>query len=76
MPTPGMSANSLALTVNGAARQAPPGATVADLLRELDLNPRFLAVERNGRVVPRGEHSECPLADGDALEIVTLVGGG
>jgi sulfur carrier protein len=67
---------SITITLNGAPRHVPPGTTVAELLRELDLNPRFLAVERNFGVVPRAEHGKCRLEEGDRLEIVTLVGGG
>jgi sulfur carrier protein len=38
---------------------------------------RYVAVERNGDVVPRDRHSTTPLADGDRIErAVTLVGGG
>ena len=64
------------VTVNGAAREIAPATTLAELLRALELNPRFLAVERNLEVVPRTEHDACVLRDGDELEIVTLVGGG
>jgi sulfur carrier protein len=64
------------LTVNGKPRQAPDGATVSELLAGMDLAGRRVAVERNGRVVPRGEHETTALADGDVLEVVTLVGGG
>jgi sulfur carrier protein len=40
------------------------------------MQPRYLAVERNFELVPRGNHAECVLHEGDQLEIVTLVGGG
>ena len=62
--------------VNGESRDIPSGTTVARLLDELRMQPRFLAVERNFELVPRGRHPECVLEDGDKLEIVTLVGGG
>jgi sulfur carrier protein len=61
--------------VNGEEREVPADATVAALIRALGLAER-VAVERNGRLVPRGEHERTRLADGDRLEIVTLVGGG
>jgi thiamine biosynthesis protein ThiS len=35
-----------------------------------------VAVERNLQIVPRARHGETALADGDRLEVVTLVGGG
>ena len=64
------------LSVNGESRTVAAGCTVADLLAELQLDPRVLAVERNLELVPRRQHAETPLAAGDRLEIVTLVGGG
>lgn len=62
--------------LNGALRPLPTGGTVLALLQELQLDPRYLAVERNREVVPRARHGETHLQPGDAVEIVTLVGGG
>jgi sulfur carrier protein len=64
------------IEVNGEAREIESGTTVARLIEALKMQPRFLAVERNFELVPRARHAECVLADGDQLEIVTLVGGG
>jgi sulfur carrier protein len=64
------------ITVNGEEHAISEGATVASLLAKLDRNVKFCAVERNSELVPRAEHSRCLLAEGDRLEIVTLVGGG
>ena len=64
------------LTVNGEDRELADGTTVADLLAELGLDPRTLAVERNLELVPRGQHAQTQLAAGDRVEVVTLVGGG
>jgi len=35
-----------------------------------------VAVELNGEVLRQGQHPEIRLRDGDALEVVTFVGGG
>jgi sulfur carrier protein len=64
------------LMINGQARQAAEGATVASLLAELGLAGKPVAVEVNLDLVPAARHAEHRLADGDRLEIVTLVGGG
>jgi len=50
--------------------------TIAELLAQLGLADRPVAVERNASVVPKRHHADTPLADGDRLELVTLVGGG
>ena len=62
--------------VNGEARVLPDGATVETLLAALAIDRRRLAVERNLEIVPRAAHATTPLAEGDRVEIVTMVGGG
>ena len=64
------------VSVNGALRQCPPGATVAALVDALALAGKRIAVERNGAIVPRSGWAEATLTDGDRLEIVGAVGGG
>ncbi len=62
--------------VNGQTRILANTCTVARLLEELNLAGQPCAVEINASVVPKGEHSERALREGDTVEIVTLVGGG
>ena len=64
------------IRVNDEPREMPEGATVADLLEALDIRVKHVAVERNLELVPRAEHATAQLAEGDQLEVVTLVGGG
>jgi thiamine biosynthesis protein ThiS len=64
------------IIVNGQARETPTLLCVAELLALMKLDPRFLAVERNRELVPRSQHADCRLEEGDEIEIVTLVGGG
>ncbi|WP_346017085.1 sulfur carrier protein ThiS [Pseudenhygromyxa sp. WMMC2535] len=64
------------IVLNGEPRTTRDGQTVAELLAELDLDPRQVAVERNRDIVPRAEHGKTVLSEGDALEVVTFVGGG
>jgi len=64
------------ITVNGDPHQIAAGATVAELLEQLDAQPRRVAVEVNLQIVPRAQHADQKLDDGDRVEIVTLVGGG
>ena len=67
----------LVITVNGEPRTLPAGAaTVADLIREMRLEGKRIAVERNGEIVPRSRYAETRLAERDKLEIVGAVGGG
>jgi len=66
----------IAVAVNGKRRQLPGQFTVAQLLAQIDVSGKRVAVERNGDLVPRSLHASTLLADGDRLEIVVAVGGG
>ncbi len=63
-------------TVNGEPRTLAEATTIEALLGELGLGDRPCAVEVNRRVIPRAEHPRHPLAEGDSIEIVSMVGGG
>ncbi|HCH95668.1 MAG: sulfur carrier protein ThiS [Erythrobacter sp.] len=65
----------ISLTVNGDTRRTA-ASTIAELVRELDLDPAKVAVERNGTIAPRSELAAIGIADDDTLEIVHFVGGG
>ena len=71
-----MSDGVLSVRVNGEPRELAAGTTVEALVAELGLKPGRFAVEIDGVVVPKSEHGERRLAGGEALEIVTFVGGG
>jgi sulfur carrier protein len=64
------------IIVNDQPRSVAQGITVADLLDELGLTGKFIAVEVNLELVPRQQRADRQLAGGDRVEIVTLVGGG
>lgn len=64
------------INVNGEEHLIEGEPTVADLVDRLGLSSKPCAIERNRMVVPRAEHAQTELADGDQIEIVTLVGGG
>lgn len=64
------------LMVNGSPLEAQAGITVLQLLESLKLKSERVAVELNAEVVKRANHGSTVLRAGDALEIVTFVGGG
>ncbi len=63
------------LQVNGEERQVE-ATTVSELIAELGLDARKVAIERNLAIVPRSLHGATPLSDEDRIEIVQFVGGG
>jgi sulfur carrier protein len=65
------------LTINGKLRNFDTDTfSVAQLVTQLSLVGKRLAIECNGEIVPRSQFSETQLMDGDKLEIVGAVGGG
>lgn len=64
------------LTVNGEPHSYPQPINVEQLLAEMELTGKRLAVERNGEIVPRSQFAASMLDNGDKLEIVVAVGGG
>ena len=66
----------IALTINGEPRRFAQPMTCQQLLQQLELAGKRVALERNGEIVPRSRHEAEMVDDGDQLEIVVAVGGG
>ena len=64
------------LVVNGESHEVPCGITIAQLVQRLGVGSAACAVEVNREIAPKATHEDRTLADGDTIEIVTLVGGG
>jgi sulfur carrier protein len=64
------------IIVNGQPRDVAAESTISNLLQELEIPLRGVAVEINDQIVTRAQHAERFLTAGDRLEIVSLVGGG
>ncbi len=69
-------AATMNIALNGQSRQIADAATVAQLLDELKLAGKPVAVEVNHELVPHTLHGTHRLAEGDRVEVVALVGGG
>jgi thiamine biosynthesis protein ThiS len=66
----------LRITLNGEAHELAGPVTVADLLAQLDIDSRRVAVEHNLIVLKRETFSTTMVQAGDEVEIVDFVGGG
>lgn len=62
--------------VNGKPREIDVEIDIAAFLQALEIDPRTVAVARNGEVVPRDQHANVTVREGDSVEIVRMVGGG
>ncbi len=66
----------VAIAINGETRQVPAQLSVWALFEYLGYEPRLIAVEYNGEILPRQAWPETLVTAGDVLELVTMVGGG
>jgi sulfur carrier protein len=66
----------ITVTINGERREFSQPLVFSELVDELGLSGKRIAVERNGEIVPRSQFARHAIADGDTLEIVVAVGGG
>jgi sulfur carrier protein len=64
------------ITVNGEPRTVPETFTVGELIEQLNLSGRRLAVEVNMDIVPRSQHQQHRLKQDDMVEVVHAIGGG
>jgi len=64
------------IQLNGEPRELPEGCTAQQLVDDMGLSGRRLAMEVNREIVPRSEYAEHVLHDGDQVEIVHAIGGG
>ena len=64
------------ITLNGDTHRIAQATTVAALLQDLGHAGKRVAVEKNGEIVPKSQHSSTALTEGDRIEIVVAVGGG
>ncbi|BBD08192.1 sulfur carrier protein ThiS [Desulfovibrio ferrophilus] len=66
----------MTVTINGQETTLPPLTTVLALLRNKELDPASVVVERNGDIIQGDAFGTTELVDGDRLEILRFVGGG
>ena len=68
--------NAIKIHVNGEARTCRSGATVSDLLTELDIKTERVAVDLNLEILDRAAFGQRQIKDGDRVEIMSFIGGG
>lgn len=68
--------STVTLQVNGEQRQCPAGLTLPQLLEHLGYRPQLVVVEFNGTILPRSQWDTQLVVESDAIEVVTIVGGG
>ena len=66
----------MTIRLNGDRYELPGAVTISELLAQLQIDPRIVAVEHNITVVKRDRYDTTMVNEGDEIEIVRFVGGG
>jgi len=66
----------LNIIINGKSQQLTSAKNLSDIVNTFCKQSRHVITELNGTIVPSAQWAQTNLQDGDALEIVTFVGGG
>jgi thiamine biosynthesis protein ThiS len=66
----------MTITLNGDKHELAAPLSVSELLQQLEIDSRRVAVELNLDVVKKAAYDSSLIKDGDEVEIVNFVGGG
>jgi len=64
------------IIINGTSQQLTSSKNLSDIVSSFCKQPKHVITELNGAIVPSDQWAQTSLQDGDALELVTFVGGG
>lgn len=64
------------ITINGKPSPDAEGLSLSAYLNHAGYQTAFLAVEKDGQIIPRAQYDTTILSDGNVIEIVQFVGGG
>ena len=64
------------IQLNGAPHELAAPVTVTELLDQLGIDPRRVAIEHNLTILKRDRYPSTTIGEGDQVEIVNFVGGG
>ena len=64
------------IQLNGKKVSIRANLSILDLLKKYKLNNKKIAIEHNGKIIPRNNYKKKMLKNNDKLEIVQFIGGG
>lgn len=64
------------IKINGIEKQIPPSTTIKDLLEDLNVLEKTMAVAVNMKIVKKDEWNKFTLKENDKIEALNFVGGG
>lgn len=68
--------DSITIQLNGKPAQVSKDISITELLGQKGISPNVVACELNLKIIKRANLKETKLHEGDALEIIQMIGGG
>ena len=64
------------ITLNGEVTALDDGTHLSQLIEQLGIEGKRIAIELNREIIPKSEHASYEIKNGDTIEIVHAIGGG
>ena len=64
------------ITINGTQKEYANPVPIQELVSQYCKNPKHVIAEVNGEIIGASQWGQRSIADGDAIELVSFVGGG
>ena len=64
------------IVLNNEDSEILDGMTIEKLLKDKEIQNKYIAVEVNKIIVPKSEYQKYKIKNGDRIEIITAIGGG
>jgi thiamine biosynthesis protein ThiS len=64
------------VTINGTSKEYANSVPIQELVSQYCKNPKHVIIEVNGEIINASQWQQRSIADGDAIELVSFVGGG
>ena len=64
------------IMLNNEDSEVRDGITIAQLLKDREIENKYIAVEVNEIIIPKSDYLKYEIKNGDKVEIITAIGGG
>ena len=71
-----MKNNKIQIYINGKKKLIYNNKNLKELLKTLNINKKFIAIELNKEIIPKSLYSCKIILEGDRIEIIEFIGGG
>ena len=71
-----MNNTKISIYINGQKKLVNFDNTLSDIIKILNIQSSFIAIEVNKEVIPKSSYSSKKILEGDNIEVLQMIGGG